>query len=125
MGSSTFRVETPWTDASCTTAPTARSPRRCGSSSAGKQLPGCPSGIASASVPTRVSQVRVLEPLRYAGPLVPLAANAARHLRLHQRLGEHPHALAPPVAVLLRQELADGRRWVQAAVMLVTHPRAC
>ena len=56
----------PWTHASCTTASSACSARRRGCSKEGKYVPGVTFGIASSIVPTRVSHVRVREPLRYA-----------------------------------------------------------
>jgi hypothetical protein len=64
--SSTFRVETPCTYASCTTASSPCSARRRGCSKDGKYVPGRTFGIANSMVPTRVSQVRVRYPLRYA-----------------------------------------------------------
>jgi hypothetical protein len=59
ISSSTFRVETPWTYASWTTANNACSARRRGCSNVGKYVPGRTFGIASSIVPTRVSHVRI------------------------------------------------------------------
>jgi hypothetical protein len=64
MSSSTLRVETPCTYASCTTAARARSLRRRGSSRLGKYVPGRTFGISRTIVPTRVSHVRARLPLR-------------------------------------------------------------
>src|ERR671912_1507555 len=65
ISSSTFRVETPCTYASWTTASSACSARRRGCSNDRKYVPGRTFGIASSIVPTRVSHVRIRYPLRW------------------------------------------------------------
>jgi hypothetical protein len=64
---STLRVLTPCTYASATTATSACSARRRGSSQRGKSLPLRSFGMATSSVPSRVSQGRCRYPWRCVG----------------------------------------------------------
>jgi hypothetical protein len=63
--SSTLRVEVPCTSASITTASSARSMRRPGSSSAGKHEPSRSFGMRSSTSPALVDSSRVRVPLRW------------------------------------------------------------
>src|SRR5262245_58272871 len=73
--SSTRRVETPCTYASCTTATNARSARFRGSNRLGKKLLSRTRGTCSSIVPTRVSHSRSRYPLRW-----PVRVRARSHL---------------------------------------------
>ena len=48
-------------------------------------------------------------PRPLAGTFVPLGADQLGNLRVHQRLGEHTHALSQHVPILLPHQLANQR----------------
>jgi hypothetical protein len=63
--SSTLRVEVPGTEASITTASNARSMRRRGSNSAGKNEPSRSLGMGNSTSPALVDNSRERDPLRW------------------------------------------------------------
>ena len=118
--SSTFRVETPWTYASWTTASNACSARRRGCSNDGKvgprpNLRDRQLDRAHPRVPRpRATAIAVRRPIARA--LVALGADQPRDLGFHQRLREHTNALPQHVPILLLEELANKRRQIHSGL---------
>ncbi len=101
--------------------PAARAPPAGAAAAAtGSRSPAAPSESPARSsrpaCPTSASDTRCGTPVRSPRALVAVRADQPGHLGLHQRLREHPDALAEHVAVLLLEQLANERGKIHPAL---------